>query len=182
MFAPKPTPQISPLRYAPTTCRCRRDEKTCHGAGFPVSRRRSVEISQPFRAGLTFRGRPSGPCTYGRSLPCHFSLNLTQASQPLLMTKRRVGVSSGNWFEGSQVSKARPWAPFDFTLRYCRGHMLVISLPTRLRESAAPTARRGGRGDKGKGDDAIKGGCLRSARIRLPLVEVRVRTGLIDLS
>jgi hypothetical protein len=32
------------------------------------------------------------------------------------MTKRRVGVSSGNWFEGSQVSKARPGAPFDFSL------------------------------------------------------------------
>jgi hypothetical protein len=37
-------------------------------------------------------------------------------SASLLMTKRRVGVSSGNWFEGSQVSKARPGAPFDFTL------------------------------------------------------------------
>jgi hypothetical protein len=34
-----------------------------------------------------------------------------------------VGVSSGNWFEGSQVSKARPGAPFDFILRYCRDHM-----------------------------------------------------------
>src|ERR1700758_1118960 len=32
------------------------------------------------------------------------------------------GVSSGNGFEGSQVSKARPGAPFGFTLRYCRGH------------------------------------------------------------
>jgi hypothetical protein len=32
------------------------------------------------------------------------------------MTKRAVDVSSGNWFEGSQVSKARPGAPFDFSL------------------------------------------------------------------
>jgi hypothetical protein len=30
----------------------------------------------------------------------------------------------GNWFEGSQVSKARPGAPFDFTRRYCTGHKL----------------------------------------------------------
>jgi hypothetical protein len=29
-----------------------------------------------------------------------------------------LSVSSGNWFEGSQVSKARPGAPFGFTLRY----------------------------------------------------------------
>jgi hypothetical protein len=33
------------------------------------------------------------------------------------MTKGREGVSSGIWFEGSQVSEARPGAPFDFTLR-----------------------------------------------------------------
>jgi len=30
--------------------------------------------------------------------------------------------------EGSQVSKARPGAPFDFTLRYCRGHKLLSFL------------------------------------------------------
>jgi hypothetical protein len=62
-------------------------------------------------------------------------------------------VSSGNWFEGSQVSKARPGAPFDFTLRFhpsispfdfalrfhpsispfdvAEGTSFVISLPTR---------------------------------------------------
>jgi hypothetical protein len=34
----------------------------------------------------------------------------------LLMAKRRMSVSSGNWFEGSQVSKARPGAPFGLTL------------------------------------------------------------------
>src|ERR1700722_20392738 len=45
------------------------------------------------------------------------------------MTKRRVSVSSVNWFEGSQVSKARPGAPFDFTLRYCRGHKLCHCSP-----------------------------------------------------
>jgi hypothetical protein len=50
-------------------------------------------------------------------------------SRTPLMTKRRVGVSSGNWFEGSQVSKARPGAPFDFTLRYCRGHKLCHFSP-----------------------------------------------------
>jgi hypothetical protein len=60
-------------------------------------------------------------------------------------TKKRVSVSSGNWFEGSQVSNARPGAPFGFTPRFCRGHRLVISLPTRLGESAA-------RDDKGKGN------------------------------
>src|SRR5258708_25526607 len=64
-----------------------------------------------------------------RSLPCHFSLKLPQASQLLLMTKRRANVSSGNWFEGAQVSKARPGAPIDFTLRYCRGHKLCHFSP-----------------------------------------------------
>jgi hypothetical protein len=39
----------------------------------------SGSISQPFRTGLTFGGWPSGPC--------HFSLNLPQASQLLGMTK-----------------------------------------------------------------------------------------------
>jgi hypothetical protein len=34
----------------------------------------------------------------------------------LLMTQRRVGMCSGNWLEGSQVSKARPGAPIGFTL------------------------------------------------------------------
>jgi hypothetical protein len=37
---------------------------------------------------------------------------------PGVLTKRREGFSSGNWFEGSQVSNARPGAPFDFTLRF----------------------------------------------------------------
>jgi hypothetical protein len=53
-------------------------------------------------------------------------------SAALLMTKRRAGVSSGNWFEGSQVSKARPGAPFDFSLRYCRGHKLCHFSPDSL--------------------------------------------------
>jgi hypothetical protein len=53
----------------------------------------------------------------------------SKKSQALLMTKRRVGVSSGNWFEGFQVSKARPGAPFAFTLRYCRGHKLCHFSP-----------------------------------------------------
>jgi hypothetical protein len=38
--------------------------------------------------------------------------------------KEEGWVSSGNWFEGSQVSKARPGAPFGFTLPYCTGHKL----------------------------------------------------------
>jgi hypothetical protein len=62
----------------------------------------------------------------------------------LLMTKRRVGVSSGNWFEESQVSKARPGAPLDFTLDIAESTCFVISLPTRFSEPAA-------RDDKGKG-------------------------------
>jgi hypothetical protein len=60
--------------------------------------------------------RPSGPGLQTPLSPVHSSLNLPQASRLLLMTKGRVGVSSGNWFEGSQVSEARPGAPFDFTL------------------------------------------------------------------
>jgi hypothetical protein len=53
------------------------------------------------------------------------------------MTKRRVGVSIRYWFEGSQVSKARPGAPFDFPFDIAEGTSFVISLPTRLSESAA---------------------------------------------
>jgi hypothetical protein len=75
-----------------------------------------------------------------RSLPCHFSLYLPQASQLLLMTKRRVGVSSRNWFEG-----ASSISPFDIA----EGTSFVISLPTRLSESAAP------RDDKGWGGGLI---------------------------
>jgi hypothetical protein len=47
------------------------------------------------------------------------------------------GASIWDLLLGSQVSNARPGAPFDFTLRHCRGHKLVISLPTRLSESAS---------------------------------------------
>jgi hypothetical protein len=62
-----------------------------------------------------------------------------ESSAALLVTKRRVGVSSGNRFEGSQVSKARPHgtpgqagAPFDFTLRCCRRHKLCRFSPDSL--------------------------------------------------
>ena len=48
------------------------------------------------------------------------------------MTKSREGVSRRNRLEGSQVSKARPGAPFDFTLRYCRGHKLCHPERTRI--------------------------------------------------
>ena len=49
------------------------------------------------------------------------------------MTKERV--SSGNWFEGSQVSKARPGAPFDFNLRCCIGYKLCRFSPDSLSAS-----------------------------------------------
>jgi hypothetical protein len=42
------------------------------------------------------------------------------------MTKRRVGVSNRNWFEGSQVSNARPAAPFYFTFDVAEGTSFVI--------------------------------------------------------
>jgi hypothetical protein len=59
----------------------------------------------------------------------------------LLMDKEELGVSSGNWFEGSQVSKARPGAPFDFTLRYCRGHKLCPSFRVSVFPLAATWVR-----------------------------------------
>ena len=46
-------------------------------------------IPQPFRAGLTFGSRPSGPRIHG-DCRCHFSLNLLQASRLLGMTKGRA--------------------------------------------------------------------------------------------
>jgi hypothetical protein len=88
------------------------------------------------------------------------------------MTKRRVGVSSGNWFEGSQVSKARPGAPFDFTLQYCRGHKLVIALPTRFSESAA-------RDDKGKGLGSIESGCWAETFSPLTTLHTRVTLSFV---
>jgi hypothetical protein len=88
------------------------------------------------------------------------------------MTKRRVGVSSGNWFEGSQVSKARPGAPFDFTLQYCRGHKLVIALPTRFSESAA-------RDDKGKGLGSIESGCWGATFSPLTTLHTRVTLSFV---
>jgi hypothetical protein len=45
----------------------------------------------------------------------------SKKSQALLMTKRRAGVSIRNWLEGSQVSKARPGAPFDFPFDIAEG-------------------------------------------------------------
>jgi hypothetical protein len=58
------------------------------------------------------------------------SVETADPSAAFLLAKRRVGVSSGNWFEGSQVSKARPGippiSPFDIasTLRYRRERMV----------------------------------------------------------
>ena len=46
-------------------------------------------ISQPFRAGLTFSGRPSGPRIRG-DCRRHFSLKLSQAIQLLRMTQCRT--------------------------------------------------------------------------------------------
>jgi hypothetical protein len=71
----------------------------------------------------------------------------SEAGNPgtLGMTKRRVGVSSGNWFEGSQVSKARPGAPFGFTLRCCRGHKLCHFSPdSPQRVGCSSGSQRGG--------------------------------------
>jgi hypothetical protein len=56
------------------------------------------------------------------------------------------GASIWDLLLGSQVSNARPGAPFDFTLRHCRGHKLVISLPTRLSESASLPRQAGAGG------------------------------------
>jgi hypothetical protein len=77
----------------------------------------SGSISQPFRAGLTFGGRPSGPCFYGH---------------------------------------------------LCR----VISPSTCPGKSAAPTARRGRRDDKGKGD-----ACMNARSLCLLLSEKQERRG-----
>jgi hypothetical protein len=64
-------------------------------------------------------GKPTCPGVPWRDLRCAIRVPQIYRSTttfPLSsfgMTKGRVGVSSGNWFEGSQVSKARPGAPFD---------------------------------------------------------------------
>jgi hypothetical protein len=65
-------------------------------------------IPQPFRAGLTFGGRPSGPRIRG-DCRCHFSLNLPQASQLLGMTKVTVALphAPGGWWRKQQVPPLR---------------------------------------------------------------------------
>jgi hypothetical protein len=78
-------------------------------------------------------GHPSiSPSILQRARALSFLSPVASASRLLGMTKERVGVSSGNWFEGSQVSKARPGAPFGFTLRCCRGHELCHFSPHSL--------------------------------------------------
>jgi hypothetical protein len=73
---------------------------TCHGqvrllrmtrSGLVPRLRRSDHppISQPFRAGLTFGGRPSGPCIHG-DCRCYSALNLPQGRPCLGMTKARA--------------------------------------------------------------------------------------------
>jgi hypothetical protein len=52
-------------------------------------------------------------------------------SASLPMTKSKW-VFPGNWFEGSQVSNARPGAPIGFTLRFCKGHKLCHFSPDSL--------------------------------------------------
>jgi hypothetical protein len=83
----KKKPQISPLRYAPVEMTnlwqvrfrvSRKGPRNCRSLGFAPNDTGRAEdrfsaaptalgsssgsISQPFRAGLTFGGRPSGPC------------------------------------------------------------------------------------------------------------------------
>ncbi len=108
------------------------------------------------RRSLGFPGFPVESCGFGQVHVVLFKENhisgageSDEVGNPgtLLMTKRRVGVSSRNWFEGSQVSKARPGAPFDFDF--------VISLPTRFSESAA----RDDKGESGsKGESGVSMG------------------------
>src|SRR6266702_6181047 len=76
--------------------------------------------TQPFRAGLMFGAGPLGLDCKHRFPHVHSSLNLPQASRLLLMTKGRVGVSNGNWFEGSQVSESRPGHPSISPFEPCR--------------------------------------------------------------
>ena len=65
---------------------CARDDTVPH---LRRSESSSGLIPQPFRAGLTFGCRPSGPRIRG-DCRCHFSLNLPQAGQLLGMTKGRA--------------------------------------------------------------------------------------------
>jgi hypothetical protein len=51
--------------------------------------------------------------------------------------------SSVNWFEGSQVSKARPGAPIVSPYDIAEGTSLVISLRTRFSESAPRDDKEG---------------------------------------
>ena len=98
--------------------RCGRRKRNCRSLGcpgFPVESWGSGQLHVVlFRenhiSGRRWSGEVGNPGTLG-------------------MTKGWVGVSSRNWFEGSQVSNARPGAPFDFTLRYCRGHWLCHFSP-----------------------------------------------------
>jgi hypothetical protein len=88
----------SPLRVSvPTEARSR-------GLSSPVNGQVGLEQTALARSANSL----VGAFVWGSGAP------QTRSAAPL-MTKRRVCVSSGNWFEGSQVSKARPGAPIGFT-------------------------------------------------------------------
>jgi hypothetical protein len=99
-------PQVPPLRFAPVGMTRRRQL-------FAIDLRSASLSDDGFVGGFEIQLVGYAENTKG-----------SKKSQALGMTKRRVSVSSRNWFEGSQVSKARPGAPIGFTLRYCRGQKL----------------------------------------------------------
>src|SRR5271163_4017393 len=52
----------------------------------------SILVSQPFRAGLTFGTRPSGPCIHGAFCRVFSPSICCRQVEMLLMTRRTVGV------------------------------------------------------------------------------------------
>jgi hypothetical protein len=82
--------------------------------------------TQPFRAGLIFGAGPLGlDCKH--RVPMFIPPLLSAGKPAAREDKGERGFSTWDWLQGSQVSKARPGAPFD----YCQGS---FSPPSKKRQ------------------------------------------------
>src|ERR1700736_7049789 len=76
----------------------------------------SGSISQPFRAGLTFGGRPSGPYIYGNL--CRLPTRLSESAAPRNDKKERVVVKERAVAKGNGVPRRRCKLTFDNRLPF----------------------------------------------------------------
>jgi hypothetical protein len=129
-----------------------RSEGNCGSPGYAPNDTAGVDdrfrsVSKPFRAGLTFGGRPSGPCTCTDLLPCHFSLNLPQASGLLPRHAGAGGVTKENAaVPCTEDTDRKHWATASATISIwevepTRPFIPPASGDRRARPACSPVAR-----------------------------------------